>query len=113
MADTVRTIHGETDHQLLDAYSRAVVSAVDLVGPSVVKIEASAGDRHQRGGPPRGGTGSGLIFTPDGLVLTNSHVVAGSRTLRVTLADSRQVDADLIGHDEDTDLAVIRLAEGG
>jgi S1-C subfamily serine protease len=103
------------DDQLLDAYSRAVVSAVDLVGPSVVKIEASVGSsRPERGpnGPSRGGTGSGLIFTPDGLVLTNSHVVAGSRSLRVTLADSRQRDADLIGHDADTDLAVIRLAGG-
>jgi S1-C subfamily serine protease len=105
-------IDNNTDNQLLDAYSRAVVSAVDLVGPSVVKIDAYAGGRRERG-TPRGGTGSGLVFTPDGLVLTNSHVVAGSRSLRITLADGGQVDADLIGHDEDTDLAVVRLAGGG
>ena len=96
MTDTPDSTH---DDQLLDAYSRAVVSAVDRIGPSVVKIEARA-------------TGSGLIFTPDGLTLTNSHVVHGSRAARVTLADGQGVDGDVIGEDPDTDLAILRIDAG-
>ena len=104
------------DTELLDAYSKAVIGAVDLVGPSVVKIEAFAPDarsgRAADGSRRTGATGSGLIFTPDGLVLTNSHVVHASRELSVTLASGIQVDADLIGEDPDTDLAVVRLGRG-
>jgi S1-C subfamily serine protease len=100
----------QDDSGLLDAYSRAVVGAVDRIGPSVVKIEAlgTAPGRNGRSERP-GATGSGLIFTPDGLTLTNCHVVHGSRVLRVTLSDGRQTDADLIGEDADTDLAVLRV----
>lgn len=85
---------------LLDAYSRAVVDAVDIVGPTVVKIEADHGG------------GSGFIFTPDGLILTNSHVVAAARRVAVMLPDGRSMRADLVGEDSDTDLAVVRI-EGG
>ena len=84
------------DDDLLDAYSRAVIQAVDAVGPSVVKIDA------ERGG------GSGVIFTPDGLVLTNSHVVHRAPRLTTTLPDGRSFRADVIGSDPDTDLAVVR-----
>jgi S1-C subfamily serine protease len=101
-----------SDDALLDAYSRAVVDAVDRVGPSVVKIDVGSGGRGV--GPRRasqGGTGSGLIVAPDGLILTNSHVVAGSGSLHVTLEDGRQFAASRIGEDPHTDLAVIRAEE--
>lgn len=98
------------DGDVLDAYSRAVVAAVQRAGPAVVGIEAR-GAEPVRGGRRRreGGTGSGFVFTPDGLVLTNHHVVSGARTLHVLLADGRREDGDLLGGDAETDLAVIRI----
>lgn len=96
------------DEDLLDAYSRAVVDAVDRVGPGVLRIDAS-GVRTIESSRPEGATGSAFAFTPDGLALTNSHVVHGSRSLKATLADGSETEADLIGEDPDTDLAVVRL----
>jgi len=100
------TLH---DGMLLDAYSNAVVAAVDAVGPSVVFIEVRKSVSHRGQVHESGGNGSGFVITPDGFILTNSHVVHGGEHLHVTLSDGRHYRAELIGDDPDTDLAVIRI----
>jgi S1-C subfamily serine protease len=97
---------------LLDAYSRAVIHAVEVVAPSVVSIDVHGGsdsDQSRRGGPAAG-SGSGFVFAADGLILTNSHVVDRASRIRVALPDGREFDADLVGHDPHTDIAVVRIS---
>ena len=99
-----------SDHELLDAYSRAVVSAVEKVAPAVVSIDVRhAGNRASRRSPAQAGSGSGFVFADDGLILTNSHVVERAVHIEVALPDGRELVADLIGQDPDTDVAVIRV----
>jgi S1-C subfamily serine protease len=98
------------DVELLDAYSRAVIDAVDRVGPSVVKVDVRGGaERPRSRRVPDGGSGSGFIFTPDGLILTNSHVVAAGSEVSVSLTDGRVLGTDIVGDDPHTDLAVLRV----
>jgi S1-C subfamily serine protease len=102
------------DDELFDAYSRAVISASERVNPAVVYIEvqqsgrASAGSQ-RRMQPERGGSGSGFVFTPDGFILTNSHVVHNAAKIEVAFSDGSRFQAEPIGDDPDTDLAVIRI----
>jgi S1-C subfamily serine protease len=109
MLDTFTQAEGEdaaptpNDGALLDAYSAAVTGIVERVGPAVVRVET-----RQTAGARRGGTGSGVILSSDGLILTNSHVVAGAAVIGLADTEGRTTDAQLLGDDPDTDLALIR-----
>src|SRR4051812_18769545 len=97
-----------TEREPLDAYSQVVVRVADTVSPSVVKIDAESRTQ-KHGNEPAVSSGSGFIFTPDGYIITNSHVVSGARRLSVVLQGGERLFASLVGDDPHTDLAVIRI----
>ncbi|MGH8634979.1 MAG: S1C family serine protease [Burkholderiales bacterium] len=101
-----RDLGSYADEPLLDAYSQTITRVAETVGPAVVRLDV----RRRARGRGDGGSGSGFIFTPDGLIVTNSHVVTGAIAIEATLNDGQNFQAHLIGDDPDTDLAVIRVA---
>jgi S1-C subfamily serine protease len=103
-----------SEEKLLDAYSQAVINVVDKVSPAVVNIDVQRQLRGRRKNNQSvaqevRGNGSGFIFTKDGYILTNSHVVHNATSLEVTLSDGRRFPAELVGDDPETDIAVIRI----
>jgi S1-C subfamily serine protease len=99
-----RTDKPADERVVFDAYSEAVSSVVETVGPAVVRVDT----RERVEGKPRGGTGSGVVISPDGLALTNAHVVNGAREIRLSDTEGRTTEARLLGIDPDTDLALLR-----
>jgi S1-C subfamily serine protease len=91
-----------SDAALLDVYSEAVARIAETVGPAVVRVDT------RRKGQQKGGTGSGFVISPDGLIVTNAHVVDGAHAIRLADPEGRTTDAQLIGADPDTDIALIR-----
>jgi S1-C subfamily serine protease len=110
LSNNLKSVSADTpptdDAALLDAYSRTVIDVVESVSPAVVRL-----DVRPSGHARQGGSGSGVIVSPDGLVLTNSHVVGGASRVGATTADGQSLTARVVGDDPDTDLALLRVNE--
>jgi S1-C subfamily serine protease len=104
-----RSVQDEKERDALDAYSRVIVTVAEALGPAVVNLRADARDGSRRSG----GSGSGFLFTPDGFLLTNHHVVRGSGRLRIRLNDGREVSGRVVGADPWTDVAVVQADATG
>jgi S1-C subfamily serine protease len=102
-----KNMHAASDAQLLDAYSQTVSSAVDHIGPAVAQIVTTAGSGRQGAG-----SGSGFAISPDGLLVTNNHVVEGAGSIRLKMPDGSSADGRILGRDPDTDLALVRADSG-
>ena len=103
--EPARPAAADSDRVLLDAYSNAVIDVTERVGPAVVRVETGA---KEGGARSRGGLGSGIVISPDGLVLTNNHVVGSARQIRLQDMEGAVTDARVLGVDPDTDLALLR-----
>ena len=101
------------EREALDAYSSAISTAAERAGPAVVKVETGRGRSRPDQGWPRQGIGSGVIFSSDGAILTNAHVVAGASRVTVTLPDGRSMPAGVLGAEPERDIAVLRVGAGG
>lgn len=101
------------EREALDAYSHAITTAADRAGPAVVKVETGRSGSHGRRGGPQQGLGSGVIYSSDGFILTNAHVVAGAARVNVTLPDGRNMPAGVLGAEPEHDLAVLRVGMSG
>jgi len=99
----------DSDAGLLDAYSRAVTAAVAHVAPAVAHVKV---ERARATPGAVAGAGSGFLITPDGYLVTNSHVASGASTIEITLSDGRAIGAHIVGDDPDSDLAVLKVAAG-
>ena len=97
------------EHEALDAYSRVIVTVAETLGPAVVNLKTANGESGRRAG----GSGSGFLFTPDGFLLTNHHVVGHSNRLRIRLKDGREVSGRVVGADPWTDVAVVQADASG
>ena len=99
------------EHEAMDAYSHAITTAAERAGPAVVKVETGRGGQRNR--RPQQGIGSGVIYSSEGYILTNAHVVAGTSRVHVTLPDGRNLPAGVIGAHPERDLAVLRVGQAG
>jgi S1-C subfamily serine protease len=98
-----------SESDAFDAYSHIVVSTAEKIGPAVVQVEVTRSIRSRRQSEDVQGGGSGVIFTPDGFLVTNSHVVHEAKRMHVTLSDGRSFSGHLVGEDPHTDLAVVQI----